>query len=304
MSKRIQESIQDLEVNNHQLSETLQKLQSTQLQLIQHEKMSSLGQLVGGIAHEINNPISFIRGNVSHAEEYILDLLRIVEIYQVHCPPIEGEDAEEIEEIDVEFIREDFLKLLESMKVGSDRVREIVISLRNFSRLDESIFKESDIKECLQDTLAILNNKIEGDRDRQPIQIVTDYGNLPTIECYPAQLNQVFMYIINNAIDALESFRSLMSDRIPQIKIAAFAPDTDRITIAIADNGIGIPEEVKQRIFDPFFTTKPVGEGTGLGLAISYQIIAQTHQGHLECHSTLGKGTELRIQIPRHLISE
>jgi two-component system NtrC family sensor kinase len=303
MTAKIRRSFKALEIKNNELSNTLQELKQTQLQLIQTEKMSGLGQLVAGIAHEINNPINFINGNLVHTEEYAKSLLKLIFLYQQYYPDPDREIQEELEETDINFLREDFPKLLRSMQVGSQRVREIVTSLRNFSRLDESNFKKVDIHEGIENTLVILQSQIKAKSNHSEIKIVKEYGNLPLVPCYPARLNQVFMNLINNAIHALARFRQKGSDRQPEIAIATectteSSEKNAEIVIRIADNGEGIPDEVKQRIFDPFFTTKPIGEGTGLGLSISYQIVVETHQGTLECFSTKGKGTVFQIKIP------
>ncbi|MEG4501794.1 GAF domain-containing protein [Microcoleus sp. F10-C6] len=286
-----------------QISQNLKDLQQTQAQLIQTEKMSGLGQLVAGIAHEINNPVNFIYGNLNHATEYTDSLLSLLELYQQQYPDSSPEIGELTEAIDLEFLRADLPKLLLSMKVGADRIRQIVLSLRNFSRLDESQMKAVDIHEGLDSTLLILQHRLKSNSDNASIVLVKEYGNLPLVECYVGQLNQVFMNVIGNAIDALESAK--LVDRpsvIPQIKISTAVGQLNgtvpSAVIRIADSGSGISESMRQRIFDPFFTTKPVGKGTGLGLSISYQIVVEKHGGVLECNSELGKGTEFAIEIP------
>lgn len=293
-----------------QLEQTLLELKQTQTHLIQSEKMSSLGQLVAGIAHEINNPVNFIYGNLSHAENYAHDLLSILELYQKFYPIPPEEVKQECEEVDLEFIVEDLPKLLKSMQIGADRIRGIVRSLRNFSRLDESEVKPVNIHEGIESTLLILNNRLKSKSHRPEIQVVKNYGDLPLIECYPSQLNQVFMNLIANALDALEegnikqnlSYQALESaPNEIRISTSVYSPgDSGRnwAVIEIGDNGLGIPESIQSRLFDPFFTTKPMGEGTGMGLAISYQIIVEKHKGKLTCTSKLGEGTTFRIEIP------
>ena len=286
------------------IAQNLKELQQTQAQLIQTEKMSGLGQLVAGIAHEINNPVNFIYGNLDHATNYTDNLLSLLEIYQQQYSDASPEIAELAEKIDLEFLVEDLPKLLLSMKVGADRIRQIVLSLRNFSRLDESQMKAVDIHEGIDSTLLILQHRLKSSSDSSAnIVLVKEYGNLPRVECYAGQLNQVFMNIIGNAIDALESDN--LSDRKsvnPQITISTAVGELNRnvpsAVIRIADNGCGISESTRQRIFDPFFTTKPVGKGTGLGLSISYQIVVEKHGGVLKCSSESGKGTEFAIEIP------
>jgi Amt family ammonium transporter len=260
--------------------------------------MSSLGQMVAGIAHEINNPVSFIYSNIRPAMEYTENLLALIALYQNYYPEPNPEIIEYINEFDIDFLASDFPKLLDSMKMGAERIRNIVKSLRNFSRLDESEMKYVDLHEGIESTLLILQNRLKFKPDHPEIKIIKEYGNLPEVECYPSQLNQVFMNIINNAIDALEENQTQPS----QIKISTQQLDDRWITIHIADNGPGIPEEIRTKLFDPFFTTKPVGKGTGLGLSISYQIIVDKHHGKIECHSMPKQGTKFVIQIPQSVV--
>jgi signal transduction histidine kinase len=290
-------------VQARQLNETLSELKNAQVQMVQNEKMSSLGQLVAGIAHEINNPVNFIHGNIDHLNEYTQDLLRMLHFYEQHHPSHDPEARALAEEIDLEFIVEDVQKMLSSMKMGTTRIRSIVLSLRNFSRIDESEFKLVDIHEGIESTLLILQYRLKDKPERPAIQIIRDYSKLPEVECYPGQLNQVLMNILANAIDALDEVNALLPDEEinenpSQISIRTSVSNSQWVEIAIADNGLGMPEHVINRIFDPFFTTKPVGKGTGMGMAISYQIITEKHRGKLECFSTLGKGTEFIIQVP------
>ncbi len=283
-----------------QLEQALQQLQQTQTQLIQAEKMSALGSMVAGIAHEINNPVSFIYGNIAPAIEYIEDLLELVMLYQqYHSPPALAVEKH-LENIDLDFLIEDLPKLLASMKMGAERIREIVKSLRNFSRLDEGEKKPVDIHEGIDSTLLILQHRLKAQSERRAITVEKDYGTLPKIECYAGLMNQVFMNIISNAIDALESELNQNSEtsKAPVIRISTKIYPDNFLVISIADNGPGIPLEIQQRLFDPFFTTKPVGKGTGLGLSISYSIIVEKHRGQLKCISEIGQGTEFMIQIP------
>jgi signal transduction histidine kinase len=278
------------------LERTLEDLKRTQAQLIQSEKMSSLGQLVAGVAHEINNPISFISGNILYAREYMEDLLYLLQLYQQHYPEPMGEIQAVSEEMNVDFIQKDLLHLLSSMQGGSDRIRKIVLSLRNFSRLDEAQMKAVDIHEGLENTLLILRDRLE----KGQIQIIKEFGNVPPVACFAGELNQVFLYILTNAIDTLEEVhrQGESAGKQAAIRIRTELRDRQWVTIAIGDNGVGIPEEVQKRIFDPFFTTKPVGKGTGMGLAIAYQVVVEKHHGQLHCVSAPGEGTEFRISIP------
>jgi GAF domain-containing protein len=280
-----------------QLAQALQELQQTQTQLIQTEKMSSLGQLVAGIAHEINNPVNFIYGNISHAREYSEDLIGLLELYQRHCPNPHPEIGDRSDEIDLEFLVEDLPKMLSSMKVGAERIRQLVLSLRNFSRLEEAEMKRVNIHEGIDSTLLILQHRFKAKSDSVGIELIKEYGNLPLVECYPGQLNQVFMNAIANAVDALEQALDRATTDRPKILIQTSVVG-ENVAICIADNGIGMPESVRARIFDPFFTTKPVGKGTGLGLSISYQIVVEKHGGTLECTSQPGQGTQFLLQIP------
>ncbi len=303
--KQVEEALRESEARERskatELEEALEELKQTQSQLIHSEKMSSLGQLVAGIAHEINNPVNFIYGNLSHASEYASDILGLLQLYQNHYHNPSSEIQEEREAIDIEFIMEDLPKLLSSMKVGADRIREIVISLRNFSRLDEGKMKQVNIHEGIDSTLMILHNRLKPRSDRPGVQLLKEYGNLPLVECYPGQLNQVFMNIITNAIDAMEEHRrEADANQPPCIKITTQVIDNDRVVIRIADNGPGMTENVRKHLFDAFFTTKPVGVGTGLGLSISHQIVVEKHRGQLHCCSEKGKGTEFAIEIPIH----
>ncbi|MBD2607612.1 GAF domain-containing protein [Scytonema hofmannii FACHB-248] len=284
-----------------QLAQALEELQQTQAQLIQTEKMSSLGQLVAGVAHEINNPINFIYANLSPVFEYAKGLLSMLALYQQQYPNPSREICDLAKGIDLEFIAEDLPKILSSLKVGSDRIRQIVLSLRNFSRLDEAQMKKVDIHEGIDSTLLILQHRLKPVPNSRGIEVVKEYNNLPLVECYAGQLNQVFMNVLSNAIDALEETLEKnpgeISDR-PQIRIITEVINNDQVVIRIADNGSGIPEDIKTRIFDPFFTTKPVGKGTGLGLSISYQIVVNKHGGVFQCNSQPKSGTEFWIQIP------
>ena len=290
-----------------ELEQTLQELKTTQTQLIQTEKMSSLGQLVAVVAHEINNPVSFIYGNLTYARQYTQELLKLLDLYATHYPDPHPEIYDYSEGMGLEFLRKDFIKLLDSMQVGADRIREVVLSLRNFSRIDEAQKKSVDIHSGIDSTLLILQNRLKAKAGRPGIEIIKQYGNLPLIACYAGQLNQVFMNLISNAIDAIEeSFTHHdKSPREPLLRtkdkgeiIIKTTLKNSAVEIKISDNGRGMEQEVISRIFEPFYTTKPLGKGTGLGLSISHQIVVEKHNGQLTCDSSPQKGTQFVIRIP------
>lgn len=288
---RVKQRTSELIQSNQELATTLQKLQQTQAQLIQQEKMSSLGQLVAGVAHEINNPVSFIHGNIIHVQTYVQELLGLVQKYQHQYPHPSPEIQTEIESIDLNFIRQDLPKTLSSMQLGSQRIRQIVLSLRNFSRLNEAESKVVDLHEGIENTLLILNHRL-----KQGVEIIRQYGPLPPVDCYPAELNQVFMNILTNSLDAMEAG----DVKAPKVTIRTELNAKNQIHVAIGDNGPGISADIQHRIFDPFFTAKPVGLGTGLGLSICYQII-EKHQGKIQVSSSPNNGTEFVITLPIRL---
>ncbi|MBW4567317.1 MAG: HAMP domain-containing protein [Tolypothrix carrinoi HA7290-LM1] len=281
-----------------ELSQTLHELQQMQTQLVHNEKMSALGQMVAGIAHEINNPVNFIHGNLTHVNQYTQDILQVLEAYKQHYANPPKSLQELLDEIDIHFITEDLTKILQSMKVGTTRIREIVLSLRSFSRLDEAEFKKADIHEGIDNTLMILQHRFQAQNHQKEIQIIKQYGNLPLVECYAGQLNQVLMNLIANAIDALEEIEVTNNFQVPTIWIHTQLTNENKVLISIRDNGVGIPENIRTKLFNPFFTTKAVGKGTGLGLSISYQIVVEKHRGKLWCDSILGQGTKFVIEIP------
>jgi predicted ATPase/signal transduction histidine kinase len=302
LEEKVAQRTQELKEKNQCLQQTLKELQSTQAQLIQSEKMSSLGQMVAGIAHEINNPVNFIYGNISHVSQYVQDLLDLLAVYQQENPNLTDTVKNKIQEIDLDFLAQDLPKLLDSMNVGSLRIRNIILSLRNFSRLDESEMKPVNIHEGIDNTLMILQHRLKSTNVYPEIEVIKEYGQLPKVNCYAGQLNQVFMNILSNAIDAIEqSFKEKKATDVDKGKIYIRTDfvNSNMLKIGISDNGIGMTHEVQQKIFDPFFTTKPIGSGTGLGLSISYQIVVDKHKGQLTCHSIPGQGTELIIQIPK-----
>ncbi|NJO41714.1 MAG: response regulator [Cyanobacteria bacterium CRU_2_1] len=286
-----------------ELSQALCNLKESQIQLVQREKMSTLGQLVAGVAHEINNPVGFITGNLRHAEEYIQHLMHLVDLYQQYYPePVEAVQAA-IESIDLVYLREDLPKLLKSMKQGTDRIREISISLRTFSRADSDRKVLFDIHEGIDSTILILKHRLKETEKRPAIQVIKQYGKLPLIECFPGQLNQVFMNLLANAIDALEEFnKGCCIEEIMahpnQIVIQTVVTDHSHVQIRIRDNGTGMSDDVKSRLFDHLFTTKPVGQGTGLGLSIAHQIVVNKHRGTIEVNTAPGEGTEFIVSLP------
>ena len=303
LENRVVQRTKELATNNNKLEQTLSSLQTTQAQLIQAEKMSSLGQMVAGIAHEVNNPVSFIYGNLTHVTEYTQDLLGLIRLYQQQYPQPTPEIEEEIEAIDLDYIRKDLPSILSSMEIGAKRISGIVHSLRTFSRLDEAEFKEADINEGIESTLVIVRHRFHGREGHPEIQIIQDCGNLPLVNCYGSLLNQVFLNLIVNAIDAVEERLLNKSTElelcfVPLIEIRTEVTDRGWVGIHIIDNGGGIEEKVRSKMFDPFFTTKPIGKGTGLGLAVCYQIVVDKHGGKIECNSTPGEGTEFSIEIP------
>jgi signal transduction histidine kinase len=297
LEQKVEERTQEIQQKNLDLKQALDELKQTQLQLIQSEKMSSLGQLVAGVAHEINNPVSFIYGNIEYAERYIQDLLRLIQLYQQHYPHPNPDIQNFVKEVELEYLLEDLPKLLISMKIGAERIHQIVLSLRLFSRLDEAEFKAANLHECIDSTLLILQHRLKAQTHRPQIQLVKEYCETAHIKCFVGQLNQVFMNILANAVDALDE--AWENGFCPNPLIRIISEDrNENMIIRIADNGTGIPEEVQNRIFDPFFTTKPVGKGTGMGLSISYQIVTEKHGGSLQCISSPGQGTEFVITIP------
>ncbi|MGF1935906.1 MAG: hybrid sensor histidine kinase/response regulator [Nostoc sp. ChiQUE02] len=310
-----------LQEKNFLLQQALDNLQASQVQQIQNEKMVALGQLVAGLAHEINNPISFIYGNLQYAGQYVQDLVNMIEVYQQEFPKPTPKIQQIAKDIDLNFMIKDLQNLIGAMYRGSDRIREIVLALQHFSRHDEAEMKRVNIHEDIENTLVMLQHRLREAADRPAILVVKDYGNLPLVACYASELNQVFMHLLNNAIDAIEEGvgsgenMALSGDKgqwgmgnqsstsysllsTPQIRIHTEVTDLNMVKIAIADNGLGIEESLRSRLFDPFFTTKPVGKGSGLGLSISYQIIVQKHRGNITCTSDVGKGAEFAIEIP------
>lgn len=286
-----------------ELSATVERLQQSQLQLIQSEKMSALGNLVAGVAHEINNPIGFIAGNLKPAREYIQDLFHLIDLYQANCSNLSQEAKDAITAIDLDYIREDLPKLITSLQEGTDRICSISMSLRIFSRADQEHKVPFDIHEGLDSTILILKHRLKANEYRPAIEVIKDYGELPPIDCFPGQLNQVFMNLLTNAIDALEEVNQGLSFEEIQARANCILIQTrlltpDNALIRVQDNGCGMAESVKQRIFDHLFTTKSVGQGTGLGLSIVHEIIVKKHSGRIEVQSTPGKGTAFLMQLP------
>ena len=307
--KALQASEAQLREKAANLEATVIELQKTQAQLVQSEKISQLGQLVAGVAHEVNNPISFISGNLHHVQGYVGDLMNLLCLYQNKFPEPGLVIAGEIEAIELEYLLADLPKTINSMKLGIDRIRDIMQSLRNYSRTDRMEKRAIDIHEGIETTLMILSHRLKANQDRPAIKAIEYYGELPKIHCYPGQLNQVFMNLIANAIDAVEESNAgktyaeiEKNPNIITICTAATSTKTqlklDNLTIRIADNGLGMPPSVRERLFAPFFTTKAPGKGTGLGLSICHQIVTEKHGGTLECFSSLGEGTEFVISLP------
>ncbi|BAY17302.1 periplasmic sensor signal transduction histidine kinase [Anabaenopsis circularis NIES-21] len=297
LEQKIKERTKEVEQKNLDLKNTLNELKQTQSQLIQTEKMSSLGQLVAGVAHEINNPVTFIYGNVEYAENYVKDILQLIQLYQKYYPNPDSNIQNVMKEVEIEYIIQDLPKILTSMKVGAERIHQIVLSLRIFSRLDEAEFKTANVHDGIDSTLLILKHRLKAQTHRPEIQVIKDYCEMPHIKCFAGQLNQVFMNILANSIDALDEAWEKKLCQQPIIRISSEC-ENENICIHIADNGTGIPQKVQSRLFDPFFTTKPIGKGTGLGLSISYQIVTEKHRGSLQCISLPDRGTEFVITIP------
>lgn len=285
---------------NHQLKTALNELQVTQAQLVQHEKMVSLMQLVAGIAHEINNPISFISGNIEPAHQYIQDLIKLIKLYQDEYPQPSQAIEDMTEEIDLDFLISDVHQIIASMKNGVNRICTIILALRIFSRLDESDIKLVNLHEGINSTLLLLEHRLKLPHHQGEIKIIKNYDELPKITCYASQLNQVFLNLLNNAIDAIEAklAQGKMESNNPTIWVTTEFPDENSVAIRIKDNGIGISSDVKSRLFDPFFTTKAVGKGSGLGLMTSYQIVVEKHRGKLNFNSVFGEGAEFIVEIP------
>jgi signal transduction histidine kinase len=297
---RAYRNVVELEEKTQKLTDTIEILKHTQSHLIQSEKMSSLGLLVAGIAHEINNPVSFIYSNLTYAHEYIASLIELINLYKEIYPQPRPEIQAKIEDIELDYLVDDLGKILGSMKLGSIRISKIVESLRNFSHLDEAELKPVDIHSGIESTLLILQHRLNANEKQPEINIIKCYSELPLVNCYASALNQVFMNIINNAIDALRGTKTCDSDANKElnITITTFVNNAENVVVIIANNGAGMEKSVVDKIFDLFYTTKPVGSGTGLGLSISYSIIVEKHHGKLSCFSTPDEGTEFIIEIP------
>jgi signal transduction histidine kinase len=302
----LQQLTQELELHvaerTQELSQALHNLQLAQVKLVQTEKLATLGHLVAGIAHEINNPVNFVHANLYHVNKYTNGLLELLKLYQNHCPSLNAEILAKVEEIDLEYLAEDLPHILSSMEVGTGRIRDIIQSLRNFSRHDEAEVKVVNIHDGIESTMMLLGNRLKPKSNYLEIQVVKKYANLPKVECYAGKINQVFMNILSNAIEALEEIIDIENHESsiisPTISINTEILRDNRISIRISDNGPGMSQDVHRRLFEPFFTTKPTGKGTGLGMSISHQIITELHGGSLQCISNPGKGAEFIIEIP------
>ena len=318
LEKRVAERTAELSQTNdllkqevkerQQVQENLQKslleLQQAQTLLIQNEKMSALGQMVAGIAHEINNPVNFICGNLNYVRDYTQDLLSVLNLYQKHYPDPPVEIETKADAVDLEFIKKDLLKMLDSMQVGGDRIRELIFSMRYFSRQEGQEMKQINLHESIDSTLMILKNRLKFKPNRPTIEVIKKYSpQVVTVECFGGEINQVFMNILANAIDAIEEsiIEGNTDDIKPNLYLIQVSTELSKyntVTIKISDSGAGVSEEVRSRIFDPFFTTKPIGKGTGIGLSISWHIVVDKHGGMLRCTSIPGKGTEFAIELP------
>ncbi|NJO20402.1 MAG: hypothetical protein HC838_10690 [Spirulinaceae cyanobacterium RM2_2_10] len=299
MVKALTQSSIQLKSQKEQAEQTLKQLMQTQSRLVHAEKMSGLGQLVAGIAHEINNPVSFIYGNTGYALEYSRSLIQLLRLYQEFFPAAIPEIEKYSEDIELDFLIEDFPKIIDSMRMGASRIQELVVSMRNFSRLDEVDLKQTDLHEGLESTLTILRHRLKATGNQPEILVVKKYGLLPLVDCAAGQLNQVFMNLLSNSIDALrDDERNPQAGWQPQIQIITEVLNAEQVSITIGDNGVGISEKILSKIFEPFFTTKPTGQGTGLGLSISYQIVTEFHNGQLQCDSVRGRGTWFKIVLP------
>ncbi|MUG94437.1 response regulator [Scytonema sp. UIC 10036] len=302
-----------LKEQNLLLQKTLDELKVAQVQQIQNEKMAALGQMVAGIAHEVNNPISLIYGNIEYVRQYVQQLINVVEVYHEEYPNHTPKIQQTVQDIDLNFLMNDVQKLMGALYRGADRIRQIVLALQNFSRLDEAEMKPVNIHEGIDSTIIMLQHRLKETEHRPGINVTREYSSLPLVNCYPSDLNQVFMHIISNAIDALDrgmghgawgmeitsdAHSPLPVSHCPTIHIQTQLTSNNTVRVSIADNGPGMDESVRTHLFDPFFTTKPVGKGSGLGLSISHQIVVNKHQGNIHCHSSVGKGAEFIIEIP------
>lgn len=299
--QELRDSQASLEQRSRQMEATLSELQGMQSRLVASEKLSALGTLVAGVAHEINNPVNFVHGNLSHLSLYAQDLLHLLQLYAKEHPQPSPELQIAIAAVDLPFLESDLRRVIQSMTHGTDRIRKIVESLKTFARLDEAQYQRTDLHESLESTLMMIQHRLKAQKRRPVIQLVRDYQPVPSLECYGSALNQVFLQLLNNAIDAIDERAQKQPDPLltPQIRIQTeYAVATQGITIRISDTGIGIPAAMIDKIFDPFFTTKAVGQGTGLGLSTSYQTIVGQHQGQLYCRSVPDRGSEFVICLP------
>ncbi|MEM6448975.1 MAG: response regulator [Cyanobacteria bacterium P01_D01_bin.105] len=296
-NQQLEREMQERSAYAEHLQITLQDLQNTQMQLIQSEKMSALGKMVAGIAHEINNPMSFVYGNLMPLHDYVQDFSDLLSLYAQQCPEPNALLQEKLNEVDLNFMQADIQRILKSMETGTQRVQEIVLSLQDFSHLDQAGRKATDIHAGLDNTMLLLKHRLQATNHRPEIKLIKSYGEIPAVEGYPKSLNQVFLHILNNAIEALSAEQTEPAITISTDLSPAESP-SKFVRITISDNGAGIAKELQSQILNPFFTTKPIGDGTGLGLSVSHQIVTKQHRGHLRCVSQLGEGTQIVIELP------
>lgn len=296
---RLKQLTENLE---QQVAERTHALQQAQLQIIQQEKLSTLGQLVAGVAHEINNPINFVASNIRPAKEYLAELTELLILYQTQYFQAAPEISQKIKQMDLEFVLQDFTELLDSMQLGAGRIKEIASSLRRFARVEQTSCSTTDLHEGLETALLLLKHRLKADNERPEIAVIKNYADLPLVECFPGMMNQVFMNLLANAVDALEEAWQ-KDQRDLTIEIETAISGYGFVAVRITDSGLGISDEIQDKLFEPFFTTKTADKGTGLGLSISKQIVEEKHKGKLLCHSSTTQGTQFSVEIPVQICS-